>query len=109
MMVSKQLWGAPSTINLQGWLLRFATFLGVQWIGDLGFFAIISQLPGSTSGYIDFFRRYSKDVGIGAPIGDSLYGLVWFMLTQVMRTFASIWLQTVLIVLFMFGTLVLSY
>ena len=53
---------------------------------------------------------YGKaDVGIGAPIGDSLYGLVWFLTTQFVATSVPQWLQVTLITLFMFVTLVVSY
>ena len=95
----------PKTI-LQ-WFLRFLTFVAVQWTGDLSFFALISNLKFSNR-YIDFFQRYGKDVTLGAPIGDSIYGLAWFILAQLML-YVPVWLQTTLITLFLFGTLVVSY
>jgi hypothetical protein len=90
------------------WLLRFATFTAVQWTGDLSYFALISQLKPTTK-YIDFFQRYGKDANLGAPIGDSVYGLAWFILSQLALTYAPIWLQVTAITLFLFGTLVVTY
>jgi len=98
--------GLPPTTILQ-WSLRFLTFVAVQWTGDLSFFTLISHLKPSNR-YIDFFQRYGKDVTLGAPIGDSVYGLAWFILAQLML-YIPVWLQTTLITLFLFGTLVLSY
>ena len=96
---------SPKTIFQ--WSLRFLTFVAVQWTGDLSFFTLISSLkPGNR--YIDFFQRYGKDVTLGAPIGDSIYGLAWFILAQMML-YIPVWLQTTLISLFLFGTLVVSY
>jgi len=90
------------------WFLRFLTFVAVQWTGDLSYFALISQLKPTTK-YIDFFQRYGKDAGLGAPIGDSIYGLAWFILSQLTLTYIPIWFQTTAISLFLFGTLVVSY
>lgn len=90
------------------WLLRFAMFTAVQWTGDLSYFALISQLKPTTK-YIDFFQRYGKEAMLGAPIGDTVYGLAWFILAQLTLTYAPVWLQATAITLFMFGTLVVSY
>ena len=90
------------------WLLRFATFTAVQWTGDLSYFALISQLKPTTK-YIDFFQRYGKEATLGAPIGDTVYGLAWFILAQLAITYAPLWLQITAITLFLFGTLVVSY
>ncbi len=90
------------------WLGRFAGFVGVQWAGDLTFWQIIQRVPLKNK-YVDFFKRYGADVGIGAPIGDSLYGLAWFTLTQLIASGLPTWLQVTLITLFMFVTLVVSY
>ena len=90
------------------WLQRFATFTAVQWTGDLSYFALISQLKPTTK-YIDFFQRYGKEATLGAPIGDTVYGLAWFILSQLTLTYIPIWLQTTAISLFLFGTLVVSY
>ena len=100
--------GVAAPATWLSWFGRFAGFVGVQWIGDLSFWAIIKDLPLKNK-YVDFFQRYGRDVGIGAPIGDSLYGLVWFLTTQGVASFLPEWLQLTLIVLFMFGTLVVSY
>lgn len=100
--------GAAAPTTWMNWLSRFATFVGVQWIGDLSFYGIVSSLP-PVSRYIRFFQRYGADVGVGAPIGDSIYGLFWFLLTQAVARWFPAWLQVALIVLFSFGTLVVSY
>ena len=97
--------GAPTTI-LQ-WILRFLTFVAVQWTGDITFFNLISALKPTTR-YIDFFQRYGKDVTLGAPFGDSVYGLAWFILAQLML-FVPAWFQTTLITLFLFAIVVVSY
>jgi hypothetical protein len=97
---------APKTV-IQ-WLLRFITFVGVQWTGDLSYYAFISQLKPTTK-YIDFFQRYGKEATLGAPIGDSVYGLAWFILAQLTLSYAPLWLQITAITLFLFGTLVVSY
>ena len=111
-LVSQQVIGlifkqvSPKTVI--EWLQRFLTFVAVQWTGDLSYFALISQLKPTTK-YIDFFQRYGKEATLGAPIGDSVYGLAWFILSQLTITYAPIWLQTTAISLFLFGTLVVSY
>ena len=90
------------------WLLRFATFTAVQWTGDLSYFKLISQLKPTTK-YIDFFQRYGKEATLGAPIGDTVYGLAWFILAQLALSYAPLWSQIAAITLFLFGTLVVSY
>ena len=99
--------GAAPTSVIQ-WLQRFAIFILVQWTGDISYFNIISKLKPTTK-YIDFFQRYGKEATLGAPIGDTIYGLAWFTLAQLTLNYAPLWLQTAAIVLFMFGTLVVSY
>lgn len=100
--------GSAAPTNWLSWFGRFAGFVGVQWAGDLTFWNIIKRVPLKNK-YVDFFQRYGKDVGIGAPIGDSLYGLVWFLTTQMVATHFPQWLQVAAITLFMFVTLVVSY
>jgi len=90
------------------WLLRFAIFVAVQWTGDLSYFSIISRLKPTTK-YIDFFQRYGKDASLGAPIGDTVYGLAWFILASLALAYAPLWSQITAITLFLFGTLVVSY
>ena len=97
-----------ATKSAVDWIKRFLTFVAVQWTGDLSYFAIISQLKPTTK-YIYFFQRYGKEATLGAPIGDSVYGLAWFILSQLTIMYAPIWLQTTAITLFLFGTLVVSY
>lgn len=106
--VIKHTIGAPSNISLATWILSFLLFVGVQWVGDVSFFSFIQRIPPITK-YIDFFQRYTKEVGIGAAIADSIYGIFWFILTQLMASYAPVWLQTTFITLFMFATLVVSY
>jgi len=100
--------GTPALLSVGMWLVCFGIFTAIQWCGDLGFYAIVSRLP-KTGKYIDFFQRYGKEVGLSAPFGDSVYGLCWFLLTQMVAMSAPYWSQVAAIVLFMFGTLVLSY
>jgi hypothetical protein len=108
MAVIAAVWGTPESLTMKEWIINFLTFVGVQWTGDLTFYAIVSNLP-AVGKYIDFFQRYGSEVSVGAPIGDSIYGLFWFLLTQLVRGTAPLWSQVAAIVLFMFGTLVLSY
>ena len=103
-LVFKQV--SPKTVI--EWLQRFLTFVAVQWTGDLSYFALISQLKPTTK-YIDFFQRYGKEATLGAPIGDSVYGLAWFILAQLALSYAPLWSQITAITLFLFGTLVVSY
>jgi hypothetical protein len=100
--------GSGSPTNILAWIYRFFIFIIIQWIGDISFYQIISRLQPTTK-YIDFFQRYGKDVGLGAPIGDSLYGVGWFILYQLMASFVPTPIKMTLIVLFMFGVLIFSY
>lgn len=108
--VIMNLFGIGPVANIWEWSKRLLTFIGIQWIGDLSFYAIVKSLPEKlTPRYLDFFKRYGADVGIGAPIGDSLYGIVWLSLTQVMATYVPNWIQLALIVAFLFFTLIVSF
>jgi len=90
-------------------IIGFAVFLIIQWIGDFSWYGLLQVWPERWSGkYIDFFRRYTNDVSVSAPIGDSLYGLAWFTLTWLCMMYVSPSLQIGAISLFMFGCLVLS-
>ena len=100
--------GSGSPANIMAWMYRFFIFIIIQWVGDISFYQIITKLEPTTK-YIDFFQRYGKDVGISAPIGDSLYGVGWFILYQLMASFISTPIKMTLIVLFMFGVLIFSY
>ncbi len=92
------------------WGKRLTVFLGVQWAGDLTFYGLITQLKKVYSNtYIDFFARYGKQVGIGAPIGDSLYGIIWFLVTQFVASNFSQWMMALSISLFLFGTFLFSF
>jgi hypothetical protein len=106
--VIKHTLGATISVSVATWILSFLVFVGVQWAGDLSFYSIIHSIPPITK-YIDFFQRYTKEVGVGAVIGDSIYGTFWFILTQLMASFVPVWLQTTVITLFMFVTLAVSY
>ena len=91
------------------WLGALAVFLGVQWVSDFLFYLGVTALPRGTSRYVDFFQRYTKEVGVGALVGDSLYGIVWLALSQALMNGVPAWGQLVAIVLFLFGTLMVSY
>jgi hypothetical protein len=108
MIVNPILWGNTDTINILGWIQRFFTFVVVQWIGDISFYNIVRNLEFHTK-YIDFFTRYGKEVSLGAPIGDSIYGFIWFTLTQFIATSVPNVVKTILISLFLFGTLIMTY
>ncbi len=99
---------APATWT--SWTQRLAAFIGIQWIGDLSFYSLIKQIGKVYKNkYIDFFNRYGSQVGIGAPIGDSIYAIIWFLTTQIVASTFPIWSQVLAIAIFMFMTLVFSY
>jgi hypothetical protein len=100
--------GTSTSKTIVDWCLRLLLFFAVQWTGDFAFYKIIHQMPPFTR-YIDFFQRYTKDVGIGALIGDSVYGLGWFLLTQLLASFVCTHSMVTILTLFLFGTLVVSY
>ena len=56
-------------------------FVAVQWTFDLTYGLIVSNLPSTTSRYVDFFQRYMKEFGFLAAVGDTIYGLFWIALT----------------------------
>lgn len=46
---------------------------------------------------------------LGAPIGDSIYAIIWFLTTQMVASTFPIWSQVLAIAIFMFMTLVFSF
>lgn len=101
--------GTSSSATMTEWFKRVAAFIGIQWTGDLSFYQIITSIPKSMSNkYIDFFQRYGKEVGVGAPIGDSLYAVTWLLVTQFITSQLPSWVQVFLIATFMFVTLIVS-
>jgi len=90
------------------WFHALLVFLGFQWVSDFSFYKLITAVPPVTK-YIDFFQRYTKEVSVGAILGDSAYGVVWLSLAQALETYVPKWLQVTAITLFLFGTLVVSY
>jgi hypothetical protein len=102
------IFGGAKTVTIVDWLIRFLIFCVVQWVGDFSWYKLITNISPSTK-YIDFFQRYTKQVGAGALIGDSLYGLGWFSVSQLIASYVPVWLQVVLVVSFIFGTIVVSY
>ena len=104
------IFGAQAPATWFEWFKRLAVFLGVQWTGDLTFYGLITQIKKVyTNKYIDFFARYGSQVGVGAPIGDSLYGLVWFLTTQFVASSLTTWMQTLAIAAFLFVTFMFSF
>lgn len=102
--------GMGAVANIIEWIKRLITFIGIQWIADLSFYGFVISLPDKfTPKYLDFFKRYGSEVGVGAPIGDTLYGIVWLSLTQIMATYIPNWIQLALITAFLFFTLIVSY
>ena len=100
--------GTQVVKGIYDWILRFFVFCGIQWIGDFSWYKIITSIPASTT-YIDFFQRYTKQVGPNALISDSLYGLVWFGVSQLLSSYAPTWALVFLIVAFLFGSIVASF
>jgi hypothetical protein len=101
---------SSSVANTWEWIKRLLTFIGIQWVGDLGFYGLVKSLPEKYSpAYLDFFKRYGSEIGVKAPFGNTLYGIVWFTLTQLMATYVPNWIQLFLVVTFLFLTLVVSY
>jgi hypothetical protein len=107
LLIAQQVIGA--TVGFSSWLAGLGVFLGIQWISDFLFYLFVSGLPRGTSRYVDFFQRYTREVGVGALVGDSLYGVVWLGLSQAALTGVPAWGQLVAIVLLLFGTLMVSY
>jgi hypothetical protein len=104
------IFGTASVLSIADWIKRLIIFLGIQWVGDLSFYGIVKSLPDKfTPKYLDFFKRYGAEVGIGAPIGDSLYGIAWLSLTQMMASYVPTWIQLFFIVSFLFLTLIVSF
>ncbi len=101
-------WAGPTLLRPTGWIHALLLFLGIQWVSDFSFYQLISRVPPVTR-YIDFFQRYTKEVGVSAILGDSAYGVVWIALSQALASYVPAWLQITAITLFLFGTLVVSY
>ena len=107
LLIAQQVIGR--TVGVGSWLAALGVFLGVQWISDFVFYLFVNALPRGTSRYVDFFQRYTREVGVGALVGDSLYGVVWLAGSQAALSGVPAWGQLVAIVLFLFGTLMVSY
>jgi hypothetical protein len=108
--VITNVFGSSPSPSISDWSKHLLTFLGIQWISDFSFYNIVKSLPDKyTPRYLDFFKRYSADVGAGALLGDSAYGIVWVTLTQYMATYVPTWMQLFLITTFLFLTLILTY
>ncbi len=102
--------GAANPANWLEWAKRVGLFIGVQWISDLSFYGFIKQVGKVYKNkYIDFFNRYGSQVGIGAPIGDSIYAIIWLLTTQFVASMMPAWGQILAIATFLFMTLVFSY
>jgi hypothetical protein len=107
LLISQQLIGAFLGTHAN-WFHALLVFLGFQWVSDFSFYKLITAVPPVTK-YIDFFQRYTKEVSVGALLGDSAYGVVWLSMAQALETYVPVWLQITAITLFLFGTLVVSY
>ena len=102
--------GSASPLNWMEWAKRVGLFLGIQWVSDLSFYGFITQVGKVYKNkYIDFFNRYGSQVGIGAPIGDSIYAIIWLLTTQFVASMLPTWGQVFAIATFLFMTLVFSY
>jgi|TARA_Y100000591_G_scaffold323180_1_gene340602 hypothetical protein len=59
--------------NIQPSLFQFALIaVGVQLIFDFLFYIFFSLTPIGSNHMLDFFKRYAKDVGYNALLGDSI-------------------------------------
>jgi hypothetical protein len=94
--------------SIGSWMLHFLIFTIIQWTGDISFWNIIKRLKPSTR-YIDFFQRYGNEVGIGAPIGDTLYGILLLTLTQIIASNFPLWTSLLSISIFLFIALIISW
>jgi hypothetical protein len=106
-LIAQQVIASTVTIG-SPWLLGFLVFVAVQWTGDLAWYGLVTSAPTNVSSYINFFKRYTQQVGAWALVGDSIYGLFWFSLAQLILTNVPIWIQVGTIIAFLFGTLVVS-
>ena len=109
-VLATSFFGLSNPANWLEWAKRLGIFLGVQWVSDLSFYGFITQVSKVyTNKYIDFFKRYGSQVGIGAPIGDSIYGIIWLLTTQFVASVLPAWGQTLAIVTFLFMTFMFSF
>lgn len=81
----------------------------MQWIFDLIYSTIILNLPSTTSKYINFFQRYIKEVGFGAVISDSIYLLIWLLITWLLLKYVPINIATFILIFILFIWLVIGY
>jgi|TARA_B110000259_G_scaffold183182_1_gene228063 hypothetical protein len=78
----------------------FAVFLVVQFIGDISFYNIVSNIPNTyNTKWINFFKNYGKTSGINAVFGDSIYIAIWTIVAYSIRNFS---LDILLSILFSF-------
>jgi hypothetical protein len=64
----------------------FIVFLVVQIIGDLLFYTVIKNYPKNNSNrWINFFKNYTKNAGLYALFGDSLYILIWTLVAVLIK------------------------
>lgn len=104
------IFGSSAAFSWIDWIKRLGIFLGIQWTLDLSFYGFITQISKVYKNkYIDFFKRYGSQVGIGAPIGDSIYAIIWLLTTQLVAAALPASGQTLAIVTFIFMTFVFSY
>ena len=60
-------------LNIQPSLFQFALIaVGVQLIFDFLFYIFFTLTPIGSNHMLDFFKRYAKDVGYNALLGDSI-------------------------------------
>jgi hypothetical protein len=101
---------------VQGWLPTLpplavfaVTFVAMQWIFDLTYGFTVSQLPSTTSRYVDFFQRYIKEFGFMTVIGDSFYLLVWLAITWLLLTYIPLSVALFILIAAVFLWLVVKY
>ena len=61
-------------------------YQGLEIVGDLTFYSIISNIPKQYDNkWVKFFKNYGKTSGLYAVVGDSLYILVWTIIAYLIR------------------------
>lgn len=75
----------------------------IQIIHDFSFYWFFSSIPIGYNAMLDFFKEYSKEVGIGAIIGDSFTMILACLISSQMATYSlNINIITLVISLYFF-------
>lgn len=75
--------------NLKWSIFKFiGVVLGIQILHDILFYLFFSYIPIGTNAMLDIFKQYSKEVGIGAILGDSFMITIAVLLSYYFSTFS---------------------